>query len=104
MLFEKIWPYLLAAAIGSLWYFLGLDFPSDPSILSASITLGAILTGFLATSKAILMTLDSPIMQRIRGTDYINLLTAYLAQAIWWSFGDPKMCIPPLNGMPPILW
>jgi hypothetical protein len=48
--------------------------------------MGAILTGFLATSKAILMSLDTPIMQRIRATSYHLDLASYLGQAIWISF------------------
>jgi len=84
---EKLSPYILAIAGAFLWWKLDLALPSGDGILSSSLTLGAILTGFLATAKAILMSLDSPIMQRIRGTDYIRDLASYLSQAIWLSFG-----------------
>ena len=83
---ERLSPYLLAIAGALLWWKLQLALPPGEGILSSSLTLGAILTGFLATAKAILMSLDSPIMQRIRETTYISDLTSYLSQAIWLSF------------------
>ena len=92
---ERLSPYLLAAAGALLWWKFQLVLPSGDGILSSSLTLGAILTGFLATSKAILMSLDSPIMQRIRETTYINDLTSYLSQAIWLSF---SFCIVSIIG------
>ena len=92
---EKLSPYILAVSGALLWWTLGLSLPVGDGILSSSLTLGAILTGFLATAKAILMTLDSPIMQRIRGTHYIRDLTSYLSQAIWLSF---SFCILSLIG------
>lgn len=83
---EKIAPYILSVAATFAWYKFGIKLPPGTSILGASLTLGAILTGFLATSKAILMTLDSPIMQRIRKTSYLSDLVSYLGQAIWMNF------------------
>lgn len=84
---EKVAPYLLALSGDLLWWRVGLAFPPGDDLLSSSLTLGAIITGFLATAKAILMTLDSPVMQRIRETNYVNDLVSYLGQAIWLSFG-----------------
>lgn len=84
---EKSAPYLLAIAGAVLWWQCDIELPAGDAILSSSLTLGAILTGFLATAKAIVMSLDSPIMNRIRETTYINDLVSYLSQAIWLSFG-----------------
>lgn len=92
---EKFAPYALAVAGALLWWKLQLELPTGEGILNSSLTLGAILTGFLATAKAIVMTLDSPIMQRIRETTYVNDLVSYLSQAIWLSFG---FCIVSLVG------
>ena len=92
---EKTAPYILGAAAVSLWWVLGLSLPNGEGILASSLTLGAILTGFLATAKAIIMTLDSPIMQRLRETDYISDIVSYLSQAIWLSF---SFCIITLVG------
>ncbi len=92
---EKFLPYALAIVGAVLWWKFDIQLPEGEGILGSSLTLGAILTGFLATAKAILMTLDSPIMQRIRETSYINDLVSYLGQAIWLSF---SFCIVSLIG------
>lgn len=84
--FEKNYPYILGLLVAVLWYQLGIQMPFKDSFLSASLTIGAILSGFMATSKAILMTLDSPVMQRIRNSGYVEELVAYLAHALWLSF------------------
>ena len=86
LIFEKLFPYLLSLAAGLLWWQFELCFPSGEGVLGSSLTIGAILTGFLATAKAILMGLDSPIMNRIRKTDYLTDLVSYLSHAIWLSF------------------
>lgn len=93
LLLEKIAPYFLAFAATFMWWKLGITIPEKGATLESSLSLGAIITGFLATSKAILMTLDSPIMQRIRKTSYIRDLTSYLAQAIWLSFSYCIICV-----------
>ena len=41
------------------------------------------------------MTLDSPIMHRLRETEYIDSIVSYLCQAIWLSF---SFCILTLLG------
>ncbi|WP_418140605.1 hypothetical protein NUW46_15585 [Marinobacter sp. MA] len=92
---EKLAPYILAVAGGVCWWRFDLALPSENAILSSSLTLGAILTGFLATAKAIVMTLNSPIMQKIRETSYLSDMVSYLSQAIWLSFG---FCIVSLIG------
>lgn len=92
---EQFAPYILACAASFIWYQFKLELPASTDILSSSLTLGAILTGFLATSKAILMTLDSPIMERLRETQYIDDVVSYLSQAIWLSFA---FCIISLIG------
>jgi hypothetical protein len=92
---EKYAPYILAFECAFIWVSFGMNLPQENDILSASLTLGAILTGFMATSKAILMTLDSPIMHRLRDTEYINDVVLYLSQAIWLSF---SFCIISLVG------
>jgi len=92
---EQSTPYILGVSAMFIWWKMELTLPSGDGILSSSLTLGAILTGFLATAKAILMTLDSPIMRRLRETDYIDSIVSYLSQAIWLSFA---FCIITLIG------
>jgi hypothetical protein len=95
-IYLEIWaPYILAFSGGLCWWRFDIVLPSGNAILSSSLTLGAILTGFLATAKAIVMTLDSPIMQKIRETTYLRDMVSYLSQAIWLSFG---FCIVSLIG------
>lgn len=92
---EKIAPYVLAVVAVIAWHAFDVKLPAGNEFLSASMTLGAILTGFLATAKAILMSFNSDIMNRIMETDYKNDLVSYLSQAIWLSFA---FCITSLFG------
>lgn len=85
-LFLERWlPYFIAASGSLLWWCMGITLPNKEGLLGSSLTIGAILTGFLATAKAILMALDSPVMKRIRNTNYLVDLVSYLGQAIWLS-------------------
>lgn len=71
---EKAYPYIGGVIAGAL--------------LASSLTLGAILTGFLATSKTILISLHgSGVMEKLKSSTYIKELISYLAEAIWLSFG-----------------
>lgn len=84
--FEKTYPYIAASVAGAVWFHFKGCFPTGNDILSASLTIGAILTGFLATAKTLLMTLDTPVMTRIRETTYAKDLASYLGEAIWLCF------------------
>lgn len=62
-------------------------FPADKTpILSASLTLGAILSGFLATSQSILLSLSGGIKKELNSSGYIDNLTLYLTEGILFSF------------------
>lgn len=93
MFLEKTLPYLLAVVACIVWWRYDLHLPSDNAVLGSALTIGAILTGFLATAKAILMALDSEIMRRIRTTNYLDDLVSYLSEAIWFSFGFCFLCL-----------
>lgn len=84
---EKVSPYLLGAvAAGGKWY-LEIPFPEVAAVASAALTLGAILTGFLATAITIILALeDLPVMRRLRETGYIKDVIDYLRAAIWLCF------------------
>lgn len=86
---ERAYPYLAGALAALVWWLFTPEFHANKSdVLSASLTIGAILTGFLATSKAILLSLNSmPIMDELKRSGYIKDLVSYLAQAILCSFG-----------------
>ena len=49
---EQIAPYVLGISAMLVWWRAGLSLPQNNDILSSSLTLGAILTGFLATAKS----------------------------------------------------
>lgn len=84
---EKAYPYAIAIAASYSWFKYDMVFPTGNDVLSASLTIGAILTGFLATAKTLLMTLDTPVMNRIRSTTYARDLASYLGESIWLCFG-----------------
>ncbi len=85
--FERSYPYL-AGLVGLVAGFVHPIFPPQPDqMLSASLTLAAILTGFLATSKTILLGMKgTPVMKAFFKSKYIEDLVSYLAQGIWSSF------------------
>lgn len=92
---ENFGPYILGVIATLVWYTNDVSLPAGEGILSSSMTVGAIFTGFLATAKAILMSLKSRVMKRIKETGYIVDLVSYLSQAIWLSF---SFCILSLLG------
>lgn len=81
--FEKTYPYIFASILSILWLQIGGHFPEKDSILSSTLTVSGIFVGFLATSKAILMSMSSPIINDLKKSGYINDLVSYIAEAIW---------------------
>lgn len=81
--FEHYHPYIIGVIIASVCYRFGFVLPSDNAFFASSLTIGAILSGFMATSKAILMTLNTPVMERIRDTGYLDDLVSFLKSALW---------------------
>lgn len=81
--FERTYPYILMGIAACLWYRLQLVFPSSDSVLSSTLSVAGIFVGFLATSKAILMSMSSSIIERLRSSGYMAVLASYIAQAIW---------------------
>lgn len=83
LFFEKIYPYLLGLIASVLWLHMQGTFPTGDSLLSATLTVSGIFVGFLATSKAILMSMSSPIIEELKRSGYIEELVSYIGQAIW---------------------
>lgn len=86
---ERWHPWIAALLGGLTWYFLSWPFPSDgKEFLASAISLGAIMTGFIATAQAILAALPSDsAMGRIRSSGYIKELVAYLAESLYGCLG-----------------
>jgi len=81
---ERYWPLIAAAAVGAAWHYFKVPLPADEKeFLAAAISLGAVLTGFVATAQAILMALPSDsVMARIRTSGYLDDLIRYIAHAL----------------------
>jgi hypothetical protein len=92
-LFHKLYPVMLSLLFTVLLVALSVAFDfsyviSDRSaFLSSSISLGAILIGFTATSQAILMTLpEGGLLLRLRSSGYIKDLVGCFVAAIVGGF------------------
>jgi hypothetical protein len=89
---EKIYPLLAALCVGTAWYLLSSRFSlslpkEEKEFFAAALSMGAVLTGFIATAQAILMALPSDsVMGRLRSSGYINELVSYLAASIATGF------------------
>lgn len=83
LLFEKFYPYLFGLIAAAFWLMAETIFPTGESLLSATLTVSGIFVGFLATSKAILISMSSPIIDEIKRSGYIEELVSYIGQAIW---------------------
>ena len=80
---EHAYPYLIAVAAAVSFWRSGIAFPTQRDILGASVTLGAVFVGFLATSEAIVVSLQGPIADQFRETKFYKLLLTYTQEAIW---------------------
>lgn len=81
---------------------LGLALPDDAKreILTATISVGAILAGFLGTTKAILMSLPpSGLPSKLRSSGYMTDLARYLAEAL---LGAMALCAVSIVGLFPV--
>lgn len=76
---ERWWPFALALAAGGAAWMFELRLPEPAGLLlAATVTLGAITSGFVGTSLSILTSLNAPVMRRIRATPYIEAMRNYL--------------------------
>lgn len=82
---ERFYPYVVSFIAGVLWWHFSVTLPLDlKEFLAAAISLGAILTGFIATAQAILASLPTDtVVGRLRASGYIDDLIAYLAAALY---------------------
>lgn len=85
LLIERIWPYVGAAAGTAIWFYVaGAKFPEKPDgLLGATGNAVAVLVGFLASSKAIVLSVSaSAVFEKLSAAGYSQLLFAYLYEAI----------------------
>ncbi len=68
-----------------VFYYFSIKIPvDDKEYITALISVGAVLAGFIATAIAILMALPSEsVIGKLRTSGYIDVLVDYLAQALY---------------------
>lgn len=88
---ERYYPNLAASIAAAAWWYFSLKLPADEKeFLAAALSLGAVLTGFIATAQAILMALpNDSVMARLRTSGYVPDLVRYIGSAL---FGGVLFC------------
>lgn len=82
---ERCYPYVLSLAAPVAVKCGWLSFSGSENLLAAGVSLGAILTGFLATNMSLVLTVNTRLMLEIRKSSYFELLLSYLREALWIS-------------------
>ena len=92
---ESTYPLIGGVLSGMLWAWLGPRFPVDEKeFLAAALSLGAILTGFITTAKAILAALPSDsVMKWLHSSGYVKYLVLYLEQALYGCLAFSVFCL-----------
>lgn len=106
---ERLLPWLIGAiTCGAGWClahkgWISLPLQDGASFFSAAITLGGVLTGFMATLKSLLAGMHDRTFERLRSSGYLFDLIRYVSEALW---GSITMCVIALVGfwLPGWLW
>lgn len=94
--FESWYP-IGAAVFGVVVGWFASDyFDATLWLYSASVAFGAVLTGFTLTTLAMLSSLATKAMRRIRGTSYLQVLAKYMGQAL---FGGMLLALVGMGGL-----
>jgi hypothetical protein len=108
--FERYYPRLGALAVLVFWWRLGCPVPGKENFgmaLVSSLTLAAIFTGFVGTATAVMIGMDSPVMEKIRKTTAAAALASYVTESIvagmavaitaflafFWAYPPPVLLI-----------
>lgn len=82
---EKYGPIVFSVSTTICWLLLCAPFPKDPSnILMSSISVGAIVTGFLSTTEGILLTINpkSTMVTKLYESGHFKSIVSYLSSTI----------------------
>ena len=90
---ERIYPYGIAIVGAAAFWHWKRAFPEGQDILSASITLGAVFAGFLATLNSMVIGLQGSKMRRFKNTQFFMLLLKYIKEAVWTSLIFCALCL-----------
>ena len=82
--FERYYPWIFSVAAFLFVWLAEPPMPKSPSdLMAASISLGAIFAGFLATAQAILMAMpESGLLSQMRNSGYRPIFGRYFAQPV----------------------
>jgi len=89
-IFEAVWPWLVALPLTTWVYFCPFTIPSDRSgdFINGSLTISALLIGFLATSKSIMMAYKgNRVFNAIKASGHLKKLIGYLKFSIYSAMG-----------------
>lgn len=82
---ERWWPYVLAALALAVWFWgLQAPFPSpSDALLGASGGASAVLVGFLATAKTVILSVsNAEVFKRLKAGKFHGLIFNYLFESI----------------------
>ncbi len=81
---ERYYPLVCAGIAALVCWGFDLDLPpvTPERLLSATVTFGAIASGFVGTSLSILTALGTRVMRKIRKTEYLHVVRGYLGWAL----------------------
>jgi len=91
LLSERWGPLILALCGGVLFWLLQkqgmflLAKGSKDAYLGALLSLGGVFTGFMATLKTLLFSMNSQIRKKLRDSGYERDLLRYVSEALWGS-------------------
>src|SRR5262249_44743299 len=83
---EASWPHVVPLLAPAAWYWgLGAPFPfPSPPLLSAALTAAAVVIGFLATAKAVMLGLSgTPAFLSLKEAGFTKPLFRYLFESVW---------------------
>ena len=95
LFWEKWHPYFFSVVATLAWHLTCQQFPSASDLFEPTVAASAILVGFLSTSKAILMGMNSPVIRSLNESTYMDDLISYIGQAIWLSLA---FCVLNISG------
>lgn len=80
--FERYWPIALATAGGMGYHYADVQPLRPEEVLSSSISIGSIFAGFVATEKAIIISLPNSVARTLLNSAYRSTLLSYINVAI----------------------
>ena len=98
---ERWYPYtvstLITGVISTLFYFFDVPFSLNKVVLEASLTVTAIIAGFMSTNLVFLASFETRLIKLFQQTPHQwNALIGYFAHGVYWSL---PFCLLALIGL-----